>query len=331
MSLHLSDKWIWDPWLTHVNGDWHLFFLQAPKSIGAADERHWHVSIGHAVSDNLDRWQLLPDALQPSAGDPELWDSYTTWTGSVLQHEGLWYLFYTGGSRAEEGRVQRIGFATSQDLIHWQKYGGNPVLVGESPHYEGLDLELWHEQAWRDPWLFRHPVDGEFHALITARVDEGPADGRGVIGHAKSPNLVDWEVLPPLTEPGDCGHMEVPQLAAIDGKHYLLFGIVREIFSRAAQARATAPLRTGIYYLLADDPLGPYPTPHHLLLGDERETFYAGKLLERSEGKLAYLPALYKDAAGQFVGALAEPLATVVKPSGRLHVRLPPALQTKDG
>ena len=48
-------------------------------------------------------------------------------------------MFYTGTSSAEGGLVQRIGLATSSDLITWTKHPDNPVMVADSRWYEGLD------------------------------------------------------------------------------------------------------------------------------------------------------------------------------------------------
>ena len=167
MSLRLPEKWVWDFWLAQDGSDYHVFYLQAPRALGDPELRHWNVSIGHAVSQDLRTWQVLPDALHPTRGRPSAWDSYTTWTGSVVHHAGTWYLFYTGTSRSEKGLIQRIGLATSNDLLHWEKHPANPLISADPRWYELLDLELWHEQAWRDPWVFRHPETGEFHALIT--------------------------------------------------------------------------------------------------------------------------------------------------------------------
>jgi beta-fructofuranosidase len=213
MALRLPGKWLWDFWLAQDGPDYHVFYLQAPRSLGKQELRHWNVSIGHAVSYDLRKWQVLPDALCP--GLAGAWDDYTTWTGSVIQHDGLWYLFYTGGCWPEQGLIQRIGLATSTDLIRWHKHPATPLISADPRWYELLDLNLWHDQAWRDPWVFRHPERDDFHTFITARVNHGPADGRGVIAHARSRNLVNWEVLPPVTEPGDFGHLEVPQLTAL--------------------------------------------------------------------------------------------------------------------
>lgn len=44
-----------------------------------------------------------------------------------------------------------------------------------------------------------------------------------MIGHAWSDDLVNWEIRPPLTEPAGFGHLEVPQVAVVDGQPLLLF------------------------------------------------------------------------------------------------------------
>ena len=59
--------------------------------------------------------------------------------------------------------------------------------------------------------------------LITARANTGPADTRGVVGHATSTDLVTWTVAPPLSTPAGFGHLEVPQVAVLDGQPLLLF------------------------------------------------------------------------------------------------------------
>ena len=73
--------------------------------------------------------------------------------------------------------MQRIGLAASDDLVHWEKHPGNPVLEVDPEWYEVLEQGRWRDQSWRDPWLFRRPDDERFYALITAR-SSGPADER---------------------------------------------------------------------------------------------------------------------------------------------------------
>ena len=99
--LSLPDKWIWDFWLADDGTAYHLFFLQAPRG-GDPDLRHANPSVGHAVSTDLTTWQVVGDALRPSA-EPAF-DDLAIWTGSVVRgDDGVWYLFYTGRSRADKG------------------------------------------------------------------------------------------------------------------------------------------------------------------------------------------------------------------------------------
>ncbi len=178
MTLYLEDRWVWDFWLAQEDPDYHVFYLQAPRSLGAPELRHWHVSVGHAASRDLRDWDVLPDALHPSPKGSDGFDTCTTWTGSIIRHAGLWHLFYTGGRTSEGGLIQRIGLATSTDLIRWQKHPEDPLIETDPRWYELLDLDVWDDQAWRDPWVFQHPDRGDFHAFITARVNYGLPDGR---------------------------------------------------------------------------------------------------------------------------------------------------------
>jgi multiple sugar transport system permease protein len=217
-------------------------------------KRHWNVSIGHAKSKDLVNWGTptgCATSHSPHADRP-LWDDKTTWTGSIIQDDGLWYLFYTGSSGGENGLVQRIGLATSRDLIHG-KIRNQPLIEIDPRWYELLDLSAWHDQAWRDPCVFRHPHTGRWHCFITARAKHGAPDGRGVIGHAVSDNLLHWEVLPPITQPGEFGDMEVPQWLAINGRYYVLLHTERH-HSQARLARPGVMPQGGTHYLVSDSP-----------------------------------------------------------------------------
>ncbi len=308
MSLSLPDRWVWDFWLAHDGLDFHIFYLQSPRSLGDPGERHWHATIGHAVSSDLMHWEILPDAIGPSPED-DGWDNYTTWTGSITQHAGLWYMFYTGGNRRENGLVQRIGLAISRDLINWNKYDANPVLVSDPDRYEELDLDLWHEQAWRDPWVIKHPSEEQFFAFITAREDHGAPDGRGVIALAKSSDLLSWDVLDPVTSPGDFGHLEVPQVIQVGGLYYLLFSTSAENYSEDRIQRSGSTPVTGTHYLVSEDLLGPYRyLTDEFLIGDPTGTRYAGKLVATSEDQWALLTMRHFDKNGEFIGELDDPM-----------------------
>ncbi len=307
MTLKLEDRWVWDFWFARAGADYHVFYLQASRSLPDPELRHWNVSIGHAVSRDLREWQILPDALAPSP--TPAWDDFTTWTGSIIEHEGVWHLFYTGASHAERGLVQRIGLATSTDLIHWEKYPGNPVLEADPRWYELLDLTAWHDQAWRDPWVYRHPNTGEFCALITARVHSGPADGRAVIAQARSADLRNWTVLAPLTEPGDFGQMEVPELVELGGRYWLLFSGSTRLSSSVRQARANqiGP-EAGTHYLVGDTPDGPFSyQTDKFMVGSPHGSLYSGKLVQGPDGLWRFMAFRGRDASGHFLGELSDP------------------------
>lgn len=319
MALRLPDKWIWDFWFAQDGLDYHIFYLQASRALKEERLRHWNVSIGHAVSPDLRNWDILPDALCPSP--QPAWDDKSTWTGSIIKHNDLWYMFYTGASHAENGYTQRIGLATSPDLMHWEKHPHNPLILHDSNLYEALDLAVWEDQAWRDPWVFQHPTTGDFHAFITARIDYGPADGRGVIAHARSTDLINWEILPPVTEPGEFGKMEVPQLAAIDGRYYLLFCTLNETTAAARIQRTGLPPVTGTHYLVADNPLGPFRlSTDQFLVGDEIGSLFAGRMIQGPDGGWSFLAWRFMTPDDQFLGELSDPYPVTVDQAGHLVV-----------
>jgi beta-fructofuranosidase len=319
MALQLADKWLWDFWFAQDGTDYHVFYLQAPRSLEQEGLRHWNVSIGHAVSQDLCAWEILPDALSPN--QTESWDDYTTWTGSVIQHDGLWHFFYTGGKRSEKGLIQRIGLATSSDLIHWHKHSANPLIVTDPQWYELLDLNLWHEQAWRDPWVFRHPETGKFHAFITARCNYGPTEGRGVIGHARSDDLIHWEVLPPLTSPGEFGYMEVPQLVNIHQHYYLLFSAPDSFHSPQYTKRTGQSSLSGTLYMIADNPLGPFRfCAKEYLVGDKVGSLYSSKLIKGPDDNWNVIAFHHFAPNGAFIGELSDPMSVDIDREGNLLV-----------
>lgn len=307
MTLRLDDKWVWDFWFARDGDEHHIFYLQAPRSLRDPELRHRHATIGHAVSQNLSQWTVLPDALHP--GDPGEWDDLATWTGSVINVNGLWHMLYTGISSREDGLIQRIGLATSEDLIGWRKHPANPVLEADPRWYEMLDLNRWRDQSWRDPWLFRTSDDAFVHALVTARSPVGPADAAGVVAHARSKDLITWEVLPPVTEPGDFAQVEVPQLVPVDDGYSLLISCLAEDHSQLRLARLGGVGQTGTFILSSPSWTGPYTAAARPLARPDRPggTIYAGKLVHIGEDEWGFI-GFRGDGDREFLGELIDPL-----------------------
>ena len=124
-------------------------------------------------------------------------------------------MFYTGTTQTPDGPlIQQVGLATSTDLLHWVKDERNPLVRADPRWYETLGGQApWADEHWRDPFVFADPDGDGWHLLITARANTGPLDDRGVIGHARSSDLLNWEVQPPLSDPGaGFGQLEVFQV-----------------------------------------------------------------------------------------------------------------------
>jgi beta-fructofuranosidase len=311
--LRLTDRWVWDFWHVADGATHHLFFLQAERALGDPDLRHWHASIGHAVSTDLTDWTVVDDTLAPAPAPA--WDDFTTWTGSVVRAGDAWHLFYTGTSHRERGLVQRVGHATSSDLTVWQRVDDGRAFELDERWYEQLDLDVWHDQAWRDPVLVHH--DGRWHALVTARLLAGSPARRGTIGHATSTDLNTWTVHPPLTGPTPFGHLEIPDVRLVRGRWYLLFSSV------LAGSGDDAPTAGTFAVASVGGPLGPWRWDQlHLVLGDG---WYGCKLIDTGgpdpDRSLVALAWRERDADGGFGGWISDPL-TVTATDDRVHVDL---------
>jgi beta-fructofuranosidase len=303
--LRLADAWTWDFWLADDGDHFHLFMLKASRALGDPDRRHWHPTIGHAVSEDLTHWTEVTDALVTS--DAPAFDDRSTWTGSIVRGgDGIWRMYYTGTSCAERGLKQRIGLATSYNLMTWTKHAQQPLLESDQRWYESYQQTKWQDEAWRDPWVFRDPDGDGWHMLITARTTTGPHDDRGVIGHAHSPDLLQWTVLPPLSKPGSgFGHLEVPQVETVDGQGVLLFSCLSAHLAASRQAQSG-----GIWCLPIADLRGPYPVEHARRITDDR--LYSGRLVRTRDGQWVLLAfrniERAADGNATFVGELTDPM-----------------------
>lgn len=327
MVLALDKQWIWDSWYAHDGDKWHVFFLKADKSLINPELRHFNVTQGHAVSDDLVNWDHLGTCLTPSTSPA--WDDFTTWTGSVVRDDaGLWHLFYTGTSKADEGLYQRIGHATSDDLHNWQRVGDGLCLDLTGPSAAAYEADLakgfWHDRAMRDPWVMRDPNGTGWLMYFTARAPgiEEPNAG-GAIGFATSDDLMTWTLHPPVFI-GGYGQLEVPQVFDVAGRWYCLFCTAAEHFSKAQAAAIPGGPVTGTHYLMGDSPRGPWTiAPGPFLDGALPCRRYAARIVETDAG-LRIMGFADKGADGQFQGVIFDPEPVEVLEDGRLIVRSHP-------
>ena len=301
MALRLPDKWIWDSWYAFDGEFYHAFYLHASRALGDPVRRHRNPIVGHAISRDLNNWTVVRDALIVS--DSPAFDSWTTWTGSVVRaDDGKWWMFYTGTSREDGGDIQTIGAAVSDDLMTWQKLSTEPMVSADAHWYEKLDKTIWHDEAWRDPWVFRFEGDPKtWHMLVTARANHGDPKTRGVVGHATSTDLINWDVQPPLSEPGQgFGQMEVFQFEIVDGVPLLLFccgwrELGSERLAEFGQRDATYSLPVSPDLTKLDfSKARPFLQP----------MAYAGRIIKGADGW--YFMGFINEVNGEFVGELSD-------------------------
>ena len=285
------------------DGRWHLFFSQPP--VGAWDyvERA-RVSTACLRSDDLVHWQVMPDAFGP--GEPGACDGDGIWTGSVIEHAGVFHFFYTGYNR-QSASPQTICKATSTDLVHWQKAAHNPLLRPDPDRYETVD--------WRDPFVYRDPASGRFRMLISARLATGPEFRRGCVATAESDDLEHWQVGPPLASAGLTHCPECPEIFRLGDWWYL-------VESRYSERMQTV-------YRVARTPDGPWESRRLDSLDGRR--FYAAKSASDGERRVtfAWIPfRKHHDPRQHWVwgGELGSPRELVSHPDGTLTCRLLPAV-----
>jgi len=131
---------------------------------------------------------LLPD---PTSD----WECYNVFNPGVLYHNGLFHMLY----RAQGlDWVSRIGYAVSEDGVHWNRLR-QPVLE---------PMDSTDSRGVEDPRVVE--IDGVFYMTYTAYNHEfhgpgGPTHaGGGILPMiARSQNLITWERLGPIARGED--------------------------------------------------------------------------------------------------------------------------------
>ncbi len=309
--LRLADSWVWDAWYCDDGEFFHAFFLRASRALGNPELRHHRASIGHAVSRDLTSWTLLPDALVHA--DSPAFDDQATWTGSVVRGpDRMWHLFYTGISREHLDSVQRILHAASSDLITWTRVEPQHPVVTDPRWYQTHAVHG--REDWRDPWVFFDATSDEWHMLVSACANAGPADQRGTVAHATSPDLATWTVQPPLARETRFRQLEVIQTEVVDGSPVIVWCML----ASDVHAPGMHSL-TGTWTAPADSLLGPF----HF---DRAEPIavpdcYAGRIVRDRAGTWNLLTFVDREPDGSFGGYIGDPIALELTERGTLQPR----------
>lgn len=196
--------WLNDPnGLIYFKGKYHFFYQHNPYG-GFWSCMHW----GHAVSEDMLHWDYLPLALAPS----ESYDNHPQggcFSGSAVEHDGKLFLMYTGTTNNGNGFEQAQCIAYSEDGIHFEKYGQNPVLTAP----EGIPGDYF-----RDPKVWKHE---DTYYMVCGANKAGMAQALLY----KSTDMFHWEFFNVLAESrGEWGYMwECPDFYQIGEKFVLMF------------------------------------------------------------------------------------------------------------
>ena len=241
-----------------------------------------------------------------------------------LQHQVL------GLARRDRQLKQRIGLATSTDLMTWEKcptkwevpdwqnphgkmeklldsrnisqvYDPNSAFPIEPvpPHYESSIDEGRQWVSWRDPYFVEY--ENRKYLICSARIDSGPVIRRGCVGMLEEVEPNFFEVRPPIFHPGLYDDIEVPNLIQIDGEFYLI-GSIRE----------DAKIR----YWHAKSIEGPWYSHHDNVLLPRGN--YAGRISRDDRGWLIW--NVYSRTANRKQSNLMPPPKRLVRqPDGLLH------------
>ena len=298
--LSRESEWVWDSWYVVDGNELHAFYLMAPKSLGDSSLRHFNARVGHSISTNGRDWEHLPEAFGPSEAG---FDDLAIWTGSIVKHDGLWHMFYTGVSRETRERVQAIGHATSRDLIAWERVTDEPIVKAD-PRYGVFGNAVDGCEHFRDPWVFEH--EGIWHMTISATTP----DGWGTVALATSDDLYKWTLQAPLIHDSNLRQMEVTEVVNVDGQWQLIF-----CMTAPDVLREGAPAGFGTYSAPAQAPTGPFDLDNLSLFG---ENVYAGRVVHFN-GEWLLLGFAGTGAEEDFSGVIVDPIPVHVGPRHNLQ------------
>lgn len=266
MNYHGRGMYQWDTWYCKRKDteEVHAFYLQELRP-GSERTRREADSLGHAVSRNLIDWEELPPAIEPAEpGEP---GDLTAWTGSTVEHDGRYYMYYTIRSSASGGKVQAIGLAVSDDLTTWRKREDNPVLTPDPRWYNTEERPSPNGIVdCRDLMVVKHDRRPGWFGVFATRIPTEELPEGSVFAGAYSEDLVHWEQTPPVFQSPDNRYsiVEMPDLFEIDGRWYLTF--LEDTAYGNREVLGDLHLTCGTRYAVADRLEGPYVEPEDNLL-----------------------------------------------------------------
>jgi len=163
-----------------ANGLFHIFYMRDNLAVNKDSTEH---DFGHAVSSDLVHWTQLSPVM---AVRPDKWDNAHVWAPHVVEQNGIYYMYYVGVTYEPFAWTwyQRIGIATSTDLMNWTRYD-QPVYGGDRIPWAYADSSQFDGSQCRDPYLMPDP-DNPGQWLMYFVTEPATAHGQLIVGVARN-------------------------------------------------------------------------------------------------------------------------------------------------
>ena len=291
-----EDGYFGDPIPFFWDGTYHIFYLKAP--LEPLRNQADHTQYAHISTLDFIHWEEHPIVLSPEKGGP---DAISCWTGSIIEHKGWFFLFYTGYNKEHPTNPQSICLATSTDLDHWEKYRDNPILLADGKRFNSIH--------WRDPFVFWSESEGCFLMSITTATRDMADWKAGALAVARSSDLMHWDIGETFYQPGNHCCPECSDIFRMNENWHMVASMFLKTCSR-----------------IGESPLGPWRTTRFDSFDGPMN--YAAKTI--SDGLKRYVigwirtKAGYRDdGAWEWGGHMSFPKEIVPGEDGSLYVKLP--------
>jgi hypothetical protein len=100
-------------------GTWHLFYERGDRGVWLATSKDRKV------------WTNVQDEPVLAMG-PDAFDKYAVAIDQVFERDGVYYAYYHANAHNPWKKDWTTNLARSKDLVHWEKYPGNPLIANDS-------------------------------------------------------------------------------------------------------------------------------------------------------------------------------------------------------
>jgi len=291
-----------DPFPTFWDGVWHLYTLRA--GLG---------QIYHLTSTDLVRWTEHQPAMV----------GHSIATGTVLRHDGKYYLFFTQESS------QTIRLVVSDNP--WRFDYNKNRIVAKADNKVYLYKAGW--QHFRDPYVFFNEAERRWWMLLEAN-----NGNRVTVGLFTSRDLLSWEQHDPIftdDSPGQWGTWRATELSWEEGdpnfkaawRELLLQGSCPQVFEHEGRWYLTL-LDEGIRVYEADSLHGPWERA-----GYYESMYFTASSRHASDGKRRLCWGFFtrrntpeRNIKAKYGGPMGVGRELVFNAAGRLGVRPLPEL-----